>query len=68
MSRIGNNVVELGELIGAVMALEPFDEFFAIGEVNGCDYCGSCLGTNWAIDHHNDCPVVNLRKMLKGAS
>ena len=62
MSKIGNYVLELQELTDSVMAFEPFDEFFAIDEVYGCDYCGSdlCCQTY----HSNDCPVVKLREVL----
>ena len=61
-SELAPSISELDELIGSVMALEPFDDFFAIDEVYGCDYCGSdlCCQT----DHSNDCPVVKLREVL----
>ena len=62
MSKIGNYVVGLEELTGAVMAFEPFGEVFAIDEVYGCDYCGSDLC--YQTEHSDDCPVVNLREVL----
>ena len=59
MSKIGNYVVELEELTGAVMALEPFDKFFAIDEIYGCEHCE---GVNK--NHDSGCPVIKLREVL----
>ena len=59
MSKIGNYVVGLEELTGAVMALEPFDKFFVIDEIYGCHHCE---GVN--NNHDSGCPVIKLREVL----
>ena len=41
MSKIGNYVAELQELTDSVMALEPFDELFAIDETRGETLAGN---------------------------
>ena len=64
MSKIGNYVVGLEELTGAVMALEPFDKFFGIDEVYGCGHCISGGGYSDSTIHNNACPVIKLREVL----
>ena len=57
MSKIGNYAVGLEELTGAVMALEPFDEVFAVDDIYGCNHCHD-------VKHSDDCPVIELREVL----
>ena len=60
MSKIGNYVVGLEELTGAVMALEPFHEDFGIGEM--CNHCYHINDSNML--HASLCPVIKLREVL----
>ena len=63
MSKIGNYVVGLEELTGAVMALDPFDELFAIDNEYGCSHCLGAWYYNGTV-HYEGCPVTNLREVL----
>ena len=62
MSKIGNYVVGLEELTGAVMALEPFHEDFGIGISPACDHCYHMNDSNML--HDSGCPVIKLREVL----
>ena len=62
MSKIGNYVVGLEELTGAVMALEPFHEDFGIGISPACDHCYHMNDSNML--HDSLCPVIKLREVL----
>ena len=67
MSKIGNYVVELEELTGAVMAIGPFNSFFAIDDICGCDHCVSKVifnGEDYITTHNDNCPVIKLREVL----
>jgi hypothetical protein len=65
MSKIGNYVVELQELTDSVMELEPFDDFFSIDEIYGCDHCIlSPDDDGFILIHKSDCPVIKLREVL----
>ena len=62
MSKVGNYVVGLEELTGAVMALEPFHEDFGIGISPACDHCYHMNDSNML--HASLCPVIKLREVL----
>ena len=63
MSKIGNYVVGLEELTGAVMALEPFCEYFCIYETYGCEHC-EAISSPMPVKHSTSCPVTKLREVL----
>ena len=63
MSKIGNHVVGLEELTGAVMALEPFCGYFCIDGEYGCEHCEAASGP-MPVKHSTLCPVTNLREVL----
>jgi hypothetical protein len=64
MSKIGNYVVGLEELTAAVMALEPFGEYFCVDEeVYGCDHC-EAISSPIPVKHSISCPVTKLREVL----
>ena len=67
MSKIGNYVVGLEELTGAVMALDPFGDMLSIDDICGCNYCVSEVifnGGDYINTHKSDCRVIKLREVL----